>query len=73
MLCHCATDFSNPLAREWALMCVRNSCAGNEENQAYIDKLRAQEVSIQDERMRNQGLSVEVNPATGKFKFVKAP
>ena len=32
VLCHCATNFENPLAREWALLCVRNACEDEDAN-----------------------------------------
>lgn len=73
VLSHCATDFSNPLAREWALLCTRNAAEGNIANQDFIDSLRPQSVSIQDEKMKQQGMNVELNPQTGKFKFTQTP
>lgn len=71
VLSHCATDFENPLAREWALLCVRNACEGNEANQHFIEELRPQDVKIQNEEMKRQGYKVELNSQTGKFKFVR--
>ena len=36
----CATDLDNPLAREWAMLCMRNVCEGNMENQAFVESLQ---------------------------------
>lgn len=70
MLSHCATDFANPVSREWALLCVRNACETHIANQTFIQELRPQEVVIQDEKLKAQGLRVEMNTETGQFKFV---
>mmetsp|Transcript_31178 Transcript_31178/g.44810 ORF Transcript_31178/g.44810 Transcript_31178/m.44810 type:complete len:114 (-) Transcript_31178:27-368(-) len=40
VLSNCFTDFNNPFAREWALVCIRNACEGNSLNQAYIESLQ---------------------------------
>lgn len=70
MLSHCATDFGHPVSREWALLCVRNACEAHTGNQTFIQELRPQEVVIQDEKLREQGLRVEMNTETGQFKFI---
>ncbi len=70
VLSHCATDFANPLAREWALLCTRNACADCVPNQEYIESLRPQGVSIQDEEMKARGLEVQMTD-TGKFQLVE--
>eukprot|EP01038_Epipyxis_sp_PR26KG_P004755 gene4755-6667_t len=69
VLSHCATDFQNPIAREWALLCVRNACENNLLNQEYIESLKPQDIKIQDEEMKAKGLHVEMDKSTGKFKF----
>lgn len=71
MLSHCGTDFENPISREWALLCVRNACENHPGNQQFIHELQPQETVIQDEKLRAQGLKVEINKETGKFKFVQ--
>jgi hypothetical protein len=71
VLSHCATDFENPISREWALLCVRNACEDCPANQAFIDQLRPQEVKLLDERLVQQGMQVEMTE-TGKFKLVNA-
>ena len=68
VLGYCATDFSNPLAREWALLTVRNACENNETNQRFIESLQPQGV-VQDESLRSRGISVEMDPLSGKFSF----
>lgn len=68
ILTHCGTDFSNPLTREWALLCIRNACDGNDDVKAYIEQLQPQGV-IQDEEMAARGLRVELDATTGKFVF----
>jgi hypothetical protein len=68
VLSFCATDFDNPLCREFALMCVRNLCEGNASNQRFISELRPQEV-LQDESLAKQGITVEIDPLSGKFQF----
>eukprot|EP01034_Spumella_vulgaris_P022020 gene22020-28114_t len=71
VLSHCVTDFSNPLAREWALFATRNACADCLENQEYIESLRPQNISVQDADMKAQGLEVEMSSETGKFRLVQ--
>lgn len=66
VLSHCATDFDNPLEREWALLCVRNACEGCVANQEFISSLQPQGV-IQDETLKERGISVNFNASTGKF------
>lgn len=71
VLNHCVTDFENPLAREWGLMTVRNACEGNEKVQAYVDTLKPQGAVIEDPKLREAGLQVEIDSMTGKFKFTQ--
>eukprot|EP00602_Paraphysomonas_sp_CaronLab_P007164 CAMPEP_0185032922 /NCGR_PEP_ID=MMETSP1103-20130426/21461_1 /TAXON_ID=36769 /ORGANISM="Paraphysomonas bandaiensis, Strain Caron Lab Isolate" /LENGTH=450 /DNA_ID=CAMNT_0027569009 /DNA_START=76 /DNA_END=1428 /DNA_ORIENTATION=+ len=68
ILSYCATDFDNPLSREYALMCVRNMCEGNRANQEFVESLQPQEV-LQDPVLQAQGIRVEIDPLSGKFKF----
>ena len=71
VLPHCGTDFSNPLAREWALLCIRNACEGNAASQAFVESLQPQSTEIRDERMAAAGLRVELNPSSGTFKIIQ--
>ncbi len=66
----CGTDFSNPLSREWALLCIRNVCADNIENQKFIEELKLQKV-VSSEFLEEHGLKVEMN-SEGKFKVEKS-
>lgn len=40
----CKVDDRNPLSREWALVCVRNMCAGSENVRKQISALKAKSV-----------------------------
>lgn len=72
MLINCTTDFNNPLSREWALLCVRNACAGNMANQEFIEEFKVKNV-VQSEVLKDQGLDVQLNTTTGKFHVEKKP
>jgi hypothetical protein len=85
LLQHCATDFENPLAREWALLTVRNLCEENDVARQRIEDLKPQQVVrlsgessdpngekseadlLQEEAFRKAGLTVTLNPSTGKL------
>lgn len=67
LLSRCTTDFKNPLAREWSLICVRNLTEGNEDNQRYIEELKLQNV-FQDDVLQQQGINIEMDNVTGKIK-----
>jgi len=66
VLSRCATDFGNPLAREWALLCVRNACEGHAGNQAFVESLSVQGV-VPDKDLEKQGISLTVK--AGKLSF----
>jgi ataxin-10 len=68
LLSYCATDFDNPLCREFALMCIRNLCEGNLENQRFIESLKPQQV-LQDDSLLARGIRVEMDPSSGRFQF----
>ena len=68
LLSCCATDFENPLAREWALMTIRNCCLGNIRNQEFIESLKVQGVVPLD---NSAGVSIDIDTKTGKFQFKK--
>jgi hypothetical protein len=73
VLCHCVTDFANPLAREWALLCVRNACEGNERIQEYIAGLKAQDAVVVDEALAAAGMQVRFDAGTGRFSVQQQP
>jgi ataxin-10 len=68
VLAYCATDFENPLCREFALMCVRNLCEGNLENQRLIESLQPQQV-LQDDALLERGIRIDIDPLSGRFNF----
>jgi len=74
VLPHCATNLQSPFTREWAFLCIRNACEGNELSQQYAASLQPQPntVVLKDEEMQRAGLEVEVDPITKKF-VVKQP
>jgi hypothetical protein len=51
------------------LLCVRNACEGNELNQNFVDSLQPQEVLIQNEEWKKQGIKVELDKKSGKFNI----
>ena len=65
----CNTDVSNPLRREFAILCLRNACEGNQSNQTYIESLVLQGVAQVDERLAKAGMGVSFDPASGKIVF----
>lgn len=70
LLHYCATNFSNPTQREWGLICIRNACEDNQENQFFFRQLQLQGVEIVNEKWKELGISVDVNYDTGKFRFI---
>ena len=42
ILNHCRVDSHNPFLREWGIVCIRNICEGNAQNQAFIANLQLQ-------------------------------
>jgi hypothetical protein len=48
-------------------MCVRNACEGCLVNQQFIEALQPQGARVLDEKA---GVGVEINGATGTFRFV---
>lgn len=65
----CRSDDNNPLVREWAVFAVRNICEDNDENQRYIAELKPQGVA-ENPDLEQMGLRAEMDPATGKLRFV---
>ncbi len=72
VLPHCATNVHSPMTREWALLCIRNACEGNELSQTFVSTLVPQgSVVLKDEEMVRAGLHVEMDKATNKFKVTQ--
>lgn len=68
----CATNLEVPLAREWALLVMRNALEGNSENQEYITSLQPQgEAFVQDEVLKEANMGVVFDQATNKFRMKK--
>ena len=65
ILSRCHTDVSNPLLREWALLCVRHACRDNTKVQTYIAGLVPHGV-VQSEELTERGLTVSFSERTGK-------
>lgn len=72
MLSNCGTDFQNPFAREWAILCVRNACDNSQGNQDFVASLRPQGATIVDPWLASQGLSVAIDKDTGKLAISSA-
>lgn len=49
LLLHCATDFANPLSREFALLCIHRLVQSSSSARKYIDSLRPQQLQWQAE------------------------
>lgn len=73
LLCHCVTDFSNPLTREWALLSIRNLCECHEDVPKYIATLQPQDAVVVDEGLAAAGLQVRFDTATGRFAVRQDP
>lgn len=69
ILALCSTDISNPLRREFAILCLRNACEGNLRNQKCIESLVLQGVAEVDERLARAGMGVSFDPTSGKIVF----
>jgi ataxin-10 len=57
--------------REWAIVALRNVLEGNEENQALVEKLEAQQ-PMQSTELERMGLRVDMD-RHGKVKIVQKP
>lgn len=65
LLNHCNIDGEHVLLREWAIFAVRNVCAGNMVNQAFIENLQFQGTG-DTPLLSGTQLSVIIDPETGK-------
>ena len=63
-------DESNPFAKEWAILAIRNLCECNPENQALIAALQPQHVQSVPPELRQKGVGVELDAQTGKLKVL---
>lgn len=65
VLNHCNVDSRNPYLREWALLCVRHLCEGNEANQAAIAAMRPQ-AAVQTQGLREMGVEARLVGGDGE-------
>lgn len=69
ILQRCGVDERNLQMREWAMLTVRNLCAGNAENQAFIESIERQPREVVNPDVHaSMGLEVAVDPVTGRLK-----
>ena len=65
----CGTNVYRPLRREYAILCIRNACEGNEANVRIIQSLSIQDVeSVDNDALAAVGLKVEFNKITGNVE-----
>lgn len=69
LLCQCVIDDASPMAKEWALLALRNLCEGCIGAHARIRGLQAQGV-VRTEEMEAAGIDVRVDADTGKVRVV---
>lgn len=72
LLSQCSIDPASPMAKEWALLAVRNLTETCDTAHARIRSLTAQGVE-QTEEMAAAGVRLEVDEASGKLKAVQEP
>mmetsp|Transcript_8041 Transcript_8041/g.29713 ORF Transcript_8041/g.29713 Transcript_8041/m.29713 type:complete len:640 (+) Transcript_8041:136-2055(+) len=72
ILAQCVADVKSPIAREWALLCVRNLCAGNIAVQDHIAALQVCD-TVQHPALTNMGLRLDIDEATGAPRLVPVP
>uniref|UniRef100_A0A6B2LH11 Ataxin-10 domain-containing protein n=1 Tax=Arcella intermedia TaxID=1963864 RepID=A0A6B2LH11_9EUKA len=67
----CLFDQQNPYLREWSVLALRNLCLDNDENQRFVETLKAQGIpeDVQTE-MNKLGISLRVGE-DGKVKFTR--
>jgi ataxin-10 len=69
VLQQCMPDTNNPFLREWGLWAVRNLLEGNSVNQTELADLEIKS-TVPDSRLQEAGMSVEINPETGRPRLV---
>jgi hypothetical protein len=70
-LAYCTTDVELPLAREWALLVIRNACEVDQEIITYLQSLKPQQLVVEDEFLRKMQADIRLDPSTGKLLFQK--
>lgn len=69
VLQQCMPDTNNPFLREWGLWAIRNLLEGNSVNQTELADLEIKS-TVPDSRLQEAGMSVEINPETGRPRLV---
>lgn len=69
VLQQCMPDTNNPFLREWGLWAIRNLLEGNSANQSELADLEIRS-TVPDSRLRDAGMTVEINPETGRPRLV---
>lgn len=69
VLQQCMPDTNNPYLREWGLWAIRNLLEGNGANQTELADLEIKS-TVPDSRLTVAGMSVEINPETGRPRLV---
>lgn len=67
----CMPDSQSPFLREWGLWAIRNLLEGNTKNQSELADLEVRS-AVDDPRLKDVGISVEINPETGRPRLVNA-
>ena len=71
VLQQCMPDSQNPFLREWGLWTIRNLLEGNSKSQSELADLEVRS-AVDDPRLKDVGISVEINPETGRPRLVNA-
>ena len=69
VLQQCMPDTNNPFLREWGLWAIRSLLEGNSVNQTELADLEIKSI-VPDSRLKEAGVSVEINPETGRPRLV---
>lgn len=70
LLQHCATDFTNPLCREWALLGIQAFTSRSIKAREILTQLQPKGI-IEDEGLREAGLRARLDHATGRVVVEK--
>ncbi|XP_072027501.1 ataxin-10-like [Amphiura filiformis] len=57
---HCKIHDQNPFISQWAILTIRNLCADNQENQAFIAGMTTQGAAPSTDFLREMGVEVEM-------------
>lgn len=71
VLQQCMPDSQNPFLREWGLWAIRNLLEGNSKSQSELADLEVRS-AVDDPGLKGVGITVEINPETGRPRLVNA-